>query len=110
LITCVVASFATEKAAKKIQLSEEDDSLSIPEKELILKEHILLPIANLMNFDKLLDFTLLIKDKKSENPITVLSVVPNDAESEKNIILTRQKLEAYKNQGAAAETKINTIA
>ena len=110
LITCVVASFATEKAAKNIQISEEDNSLSKPGKELILKEHILLPIANLMNFDKLLDFTLLIKDKKSENPITVLSVVPNDAESEKNIILTRQKLEAYKNQGAAAETEINTIA
>jgi hypothetical protein len=110
LITCVVASFATEKAAKKIQISEDDDSLSQQGKGLILKEHILLPIANLMNFNKLLDFTLLIKDKKSDNPITILSVVPNDAESEKNIILTRQKLEAYKNHGAAAEIKINTIA
>ncbi|HRX12623.1 MAG TPA: cation:proton antiporter, partial [Draconibacterium sp.] len=108
LITCVVASFATEKAAKKIQISGDDDSISKPGKELVTSEHILLPIANLMNFDKLLDFTLLIKDKKSENPITILSVVPNDAESEKNIISTRKKLEAYKNQGAAAEIKINT--
>ena len=110
LITCVVASFATEKSAKKIQISEEEDSNLKSGKEFILKEHILLPIANLRNFDKLLDFTLLIKDKKSENPITVLSVVPNDDESEKNIILTRQKLEAYKNHGAASEIRINTIA
>ncbi len=109
LITCVVASFATEKAAKKIQISGDGDIILKPEKDLITSEHILLPIANLMNFDKLLNFTLLIKDKKSENPITILSVVPNDAESEKNIISTRKKLEAYEKQGAAAEIKIKTL-
>jgi hypothetical protein len=62
-----------------------------------------------MNIDKLLDFTLLMKDKKSINPVTVLSVVPNNAESEINIITTRKKLEEYEKQGAASEVKINTI-
>lgn len=109
LTTCLVASFATERAAKKIQISGEMDSLSKPEKELITNEHILLPIANLKNINRLLDFTLLIKDKKSVNPITVLSVVPNDAESEINIISTRKKLEAYEKHGAAAEIKINPM-
>jgi Kef-type K+ transport system membrane component KefB len=109
LITCLIASFATERAAKKIQLSGEMDSLSKPEKEAINNEHILLPIANLKNINKLLDFTLLIKEKKSLNPITVLSVVPNDAESEKNIVSTRKKLEAYEKHGAAAEIKINPV-
>ncbi|GAB1451711.1 cation:proton antiporter [Draconibacterium sp.] len=109
LITCLVASFATERAAKKIQISGEMDSLSKPEKELITNEHILLPIANLKNINRLLDFTLLIKDKKSVNPITVLSVVPNDAASEINIISTRRKLEAYEKHGAAAEIKINPM-
>jgi Kef-type K+ transport system membrane component KefB len=109
LITCVVASFATEKAAKKIITIENGSSLTNTEKHLFYSERILLPIANLMNIDKLLDFTLLIKDKKSVNPITVLSVVPNNAESEINIITTRKKLEEYEKQGAAAEVKINTI-
>ena len=43
------------------------------------------------------------------SPVTVLSVVPNDSHSEINIITTRKKLEEYEKQGAATETKINTI-
>ncbi len=109
LITCVVASFVTEKAAKKIVDIENKTALTNTDKHLFYSERILLPIANLMNIDKLLEFTLLIKDKKSVNPITVLSVVPNDAESEINIINTRKKLEEYEKHGAAAEIKINTI-
>ncbi len=110
LITCVVASFATEKAGKKIQIAEKTGSTTNTKKDFTGSEHILLPIANLMNIDKLLDFTLLIKDKKSDNAITVLSVVPNDSHSEINILSTRKKLEEYEKQGAAAEIKINTIA
>jgi hypothetical protein len=109
LITCVVASFATEKAAKKILLTEKNTELSETEKGLFYSEHILLPIANLMNIEKLLEFTLLIKDKKSANPVTVLSVVPNNAEAELNIISARKKLEELKKEGAAAEINVSTI-
>lgn len=110
LITCVVASIATENAAKKILVTEKSTVLSNTEKDLFYSEHILLPIANLMNIEKLLEFTLLIKDKKSINPVTVLSVVPNNAEAEINIVSARKKLEEYKKEGAASEIKINTIA
>lgn len=110
LITCVVASIATENAAKKILVTEKSTVLSNTEKDIFYSEHILLPIANLMNIEKLLEFTLLIKDKKSINPVTVLSVVPNNSEAEMNIISARKKLEEYKKQGAASEIKINTIA
>ena len=109
LITCVVASFATEKAAKKIKIVEKSTELTNSEKQLLYSERILLPIANISNFNKLLEFTLLIKDKNSLSPVTVLSVVPNDSHSEINIITTRKKLEEYEKQGAATETKINTI-
>jgi Kef-type K+ transport system membrane component KefB len=110
LVTCVVASIATERAAKKIVYNEKQNIISPSEKNMFYNEHILLPIANLMNIEKLLEFTLLIKDKKSVNPVTVLSVVPNNAEAEINIISARKKLEEYKKHGAAAEIKINTIA
>jgi Kef-type K+ transport system membrane component KefB len=110
LITCVVASLATENAAKKILVTDKSIVMSNTEKDMFYNEHILLPIANLMNIEKLLEFILLIKDKKSVNPVTVLSVVPNNAEAEMNIISARKKLEEYKKQGAASEIKINTIA
>jgi hypothetical protein len=110
LVTCVVASIATERAAKKIVIREKLNIVSTSEKKQFYMEHILLPIANLGNIEKLLEFTLLIKDRKSVNPVTVLSVVPNNAEAEINIVSARKRLEEYKKHGAATEIKINTIA
>jgi len=110
LVTCIVASFATEKASKQILLSEESNDLSNKEVHFFNTENILLPIANLMNIEKLLEFTLLIKEKKSPNPLTILSVVPNNAEAELNIVSARNKLEKFKIQGAASEVLIKTIA
>jgi len=110
LITCFVASVATEKAAKKILLNEKNTELSGLETNMLKNENILVPIANLMNIEKLLEFSLLIKDKKSVNPVTILTVVPNNAEAELNIISARKKLETYKKHGAASEIRVKTIA
>lgn len=110
LISCLVASLATEKASKKILLTEKNTELTDSKFNLLTYEHILLPIANLMNIEKLLEFTLLIKDKKSASPVTILTVVPNNAEAELNIISARKKLQEFKKHGAASEIKVNTIA
>ena len=110
LISCLVASVATEKASKKILLAEKSSELSVSESNLLNDEHILLPIVNLINIEKLLEFTLLIKDKKSANPVIILTVVPNNAEAELNIITAREKLKEFKKHGAASEIKVNTIA
>jgi len=110
LFTCIVASFATERAAKKILVQEDDSANPIQHKKLSGSEHILLPISNLSGMNKLLDFAFLIKNKKSVNPVTVLSVVPNDEMAEVNIMSTREKLEEYVKLGAASETPVNAIA
>src|SRR5690606_42005970 len=81
LITCVVASFAAEKASKKIALSEQDNlSLEQLKSQSVNNEQILIPVSHLNLAKTLLDFALLIKDKNSVNPITLLSVVPNNNE------------------------------
>jgi Kef-type K+ transport system membrane component KefB len=110
LISCLIASFATEKASRKILLTEKNSESSGSGINLLNNEQILLPIANLMNIEKLLEFTLLIKDKKSANPVTILTVVPNNAEAELNIISAREKLNEFNKHGAASEIKVNTIA
>jgi len=111
LITCVVASFVTEKAAKKIVIFSKDDSYShIDSKNNNGSEHILLPLANISNFDKLLEFALLIKDKKSTSPISILSVVPNNENAEINIINAKSKLQDFVKQAAAFEIHVNVIA
>src|SRR5690606_27079745 len=45
LITCIVASFVTEKAAKKIIIETEDDSADLIKVGGTHEEHVLLPIA-----------------------------------------------------------------
>jgi Kef-type K+ transport system membrane component KefB len=109
LITCIVASFSTENAARKILLTNHDDEMLSAKNHLLTNEHILLPIANLSNIEKLVDFALLIKDKKSASPVSILTVVPNNEEAELNLITARKKLDEYIRQGAAAETMISTI-
>lgn len=110
LITCVVASFAAEKAAKKIALTEEKDlSVENLKGRAEKSEQIILPISDLNAVEGLLDFALIIKDKNSDNPISLLSVVPNDSESEVNLLKYKKELEKYVDQGSAAEAKVNTI-
>ncbi len=110
LITCIVASLVTERAAKKIVLNDESGDTLPSNTYGYTDEHLLLPITNIEDVEKLLEFALLIKDRKSPNPISILSVVPNDEEAELNIIKSRNKLEEYAKQASAAETKINVIA
>jgi nucleotide-binding universal stress UspA family protein len=110
LITAIVASFATEQAAKRMVVSGEMDQLDSATLAVMKNEHILLPIANVAAMDKLLEFVVLIKDKKSVHPVSVLSVVPNNNEAEINMLKSKQKLEEYVKQASAAEIKTNVIA
>lgn len=109
LITCIVASFATEKAAKKIIVETEDETIDLTKVNGAGNEHILLPIANIKNIEKLLELSIFIKDKKSSNPISILSVVSNNDEAENNILKTRNKLEEFVKQASASETKVDII-
>ncbi len=109
LITCLVASFATENAAKKLVVEE---TAGTPvEREISLdKEHILLPIEEPEIIESMLELAILFKDKKSPHPITVLSVVPNNKEAEINLTIARKKLEKSYQIAAATDTNLNVIA
>jgi Kef-type K+ transport system membrane component KefB len=109
LVTCIVASFATEKAAKKIVIESEDDTSGFINGNNVQSEHILLPIANVANIEKLLELASFIKDRKSANPVSILSVVSNNDESEINILKARSKLEEFVRQASASETNVNII-
>ncbi|MFA5298559.1 MAG: cation:proton antiporter [Lutibacter sp.] len=109
LITCIVATFVTEKAAKKIVVEMDEDLSDFKTENSFRNEHILLPIANIESIEKLLEFSIFIKDKKSANPVSILSVVSNDQEAEINILKARKKLEEFVKQASASETKVNII-
>ena len=110
LFTCIISSFATEKAARKMVIETEDNE-SGPKASLRPgDEHILLPIANIANIEKLLEFSIFIKNKKSPHPVSILSVVSNDEEAETNILKARKKLETFVKQASDSETRMNVMA
>lgn len=109
LISCIVASFATEKAAKKIVIESDDNTDELLKSNGVNGENILLPIANISNIEKLLEFAIFIKDKKSKNPVSILSVVSNNEDAEINILKARNKLEGFIKQASASETEVNII-
>ncbi|MEX2513167.1 MAG: cation:proton antiporter [Cyclobacteriaceae bacterium] len=109
LITCVVSSFVTEAAAKKLLTDAENDNSEFLKYQSEKKENILLPFANIENIEKLLEFSIFIKDKNSNIPISILSVVSNNREAEINLLKARKKLEGFVNQAAAFDTEVNIL-
>jgi Kef-type K+ transport system membrane component KefB len=87
LITCVIASFATEKASRRIVAAEE---ISAP--QVANTENILIPIADFNNMESMLDLAVLFTDKGSPQPINLLSVVPDSNNAQENLLIARKKL------------------
>lgn len=111
LITSIVATLATENAAKKMLTeTREINPEEVKNSESYKMETILLPLANIVNLDKLLEFSVLIKDKSSENPVSILSVVPNDEQAEINIAQAKTRLEDFVKQASATETEVDVTA
>jgi Kef-type K+ transport system membrane component KefB len=111
LVTSIVATLATENAAKKmVAEAEEVNPDEIRKSENYKMETILLPLANITNLEKLLEFSILIKDKSSQNPVSILSVVPNDEQAELNIAQAKTRLEDFVKQASATETPVNVTA
>ncbi|WP_439482358.1 cation:proton antiporter [Cyclobacterium plantarum] len=109
LITCLVSSLVTERAARKLIIATENDNSDLLKLQIEKQETLLLPFANVENIEKLLEFTIFIKDKKSLKPISILSVVSNNEEAESNLLKARKKLEDFVTQAAAFDTEVNII-
>lgn len=108
LITCIISSLATQRAAKQLVL-EEEESITLGAFGNYAQEKILVAIANPANIGYLVDLALLIKDPKSPNPVSLMGVVPNNVEAEKNIIKFRQKLQESVIDASAAEMNVDII-
>lgn len=107
LVTCIIASFATESAAKMI-IRNSDDELQLTSSATY--EHILIPLANLVNIEKVLDFAVLIKDKNSINPLSILTVVNNTDEAEKTFVKAKEGLERFLKETTGSDTKATIMA
>ncbi len=107
LVTCLVASFITENAAKKI-LIEEDES----KEHSIMPQHeqkILVPISNPNTMERLIDLAIAIKFPKNRFPIVSLSVVDDDHKASTKLIEAKKMLEKAIIHAAAIDQKVEIV-
>ncbi|HHE07914.1 MAG TPA: cation:proton antiporter, partial [Chlorobaculum parvum] len=110
LITCIVGSMVTEKAAKQIAVDETQNTPEDENSEESFSEQILLPIAGGLPSERVLEFAEFIREKRSPRPLILLSVVPNDHEAELNMKKAKKELEPMVNYAASFDTKLDIVA
>ena len=81
LVTCVVSSFITERAARKIAMCE----AHLEEERTVEAERILIPIANPDTIEYLMNLSLLIRDTKQKDNLLALNVI-NDNNTQDYLI------------------------
>jgi Kef-type K+ transport system membrane component KefB len=105
LVTCLVGSFVTENAGRRLAIIEMDNQ---PE-AAIAAERVLIPIANPSKMEAMLDFAVMIKDPLANTPIYPLAVVQDDEEAKARMTQTNRMMEAVIAHAAATESKVQVV-
>lgn len=105
LISCLVSSFVSEKAARKIAILEKDVTKRTGDKI----ERILIPVSNPENIQRLIDFALLIKDQKSTEAIYPLSIVEDAEDADEKLNIVRKVIEGAVEQISSSDKKVEVL-
>lgn len=91
LISCLVSSFVTEKAARNIALNQNTNT-DKPDQH---HERFLIPISNPENVQRLMELTYLLKSKDSKEPIYPLSVIEDTPKANQILQILRKSIDQY---------------
>ena len=106
LFTCIISSFATERAARKMAVKEDFEGMS--EKRLE-EENILISVANPETLENLMGAALIMKDPKRKDGLTALSVINDNATSDSRQAQGKRLLEQTAKIAAAVDITVNTV-
>lgn len=105
LITCLVGSFVTENAGRRLAILEAEGKPEVDDQP----ERILVPVSNPDRIEALLDFAVMIKDSNAPTPIYPLAVVQDNEEAKEKIHLTNKMLEKAVIHAAATESAVQVV-
>ena len=106
LVTCVVSSFITEYAAKRIVM---DRAVEVVSEKIQKKEKFLIPLANPRTLEQLVGFSLLLRDKKDKDSLVALNVINDDNDSLKQELQGKHSLERAAQIMTEADVEPKTV-
>ena len=107
LFTCIISSFATERAARKLAMHEAQLDTENSKKET--PEKILIPVANPDTIDDLINLSLLIRDSKQKNNLLALNVINDNSSSERLELCGKRNLERAAMIAASADVPLSQV-
>lgn len=105
LITCLVASFVTGSAGRKLAVAAANE----PSVQREDPERILVPVSNPQRIEALLDFAVMIKDPGAATPLYPLAVVQDDNKAKDQIHHTSRMMEKAVVHAAATESAVQVV-
>jgi Kef-type K+ transport system membrane component KefB len=105
LITCMVSSFVTERAAREIAITEKETYKKVIDRT----ERILIPVSNPENIARLIDLALIIKDDKSHEPIYPLSIVEENEDADERINIVKKVIDSVVEQISSGDKKVQVL-
>ena len=106
LVTCIVGSFATERASRRMALEEAVPGGEPKDSE---RERILISIANPETVDHLMGLSLLIRDPKLTDEMVALSVIEENATSSGKEHHDRMQLQHAARIASAADVELKQV-
>ncbi|NIG53489.1 cation:proton antiporter [Chitinophaga sp. Cy-1792] len=105
LCTCLVGSFVTENAGRKLAIQEASEKPELPDQP----ERILIPVANPERIESLLDFAVMIKDPHAATPIYPLAIVQDNPAAKESIHASNKMMEKAVIHAAATESQLQVV-
>ncbi|GAO31505.1 Na+/H+ antiporter [Geofilum rubicundum JCM 15548] len=103
LVTCTIASFATQRGAQSIALS--DESHTTPSDN---PERILIPISNPNTLDEIINISTILKSKSNTDGLIALSVVPTGHSGSDTGLQAKKLLDKALVAASAVDLKLKT--
>ncbi len=105
LVTCVVSSFMTEHAAKRIVM----DDAEVNEGKGNEKERFLIPMANPLTLESLMQLALVLRNEKQCDNLIALNVINDSNDSERLEMKGKRCLERAGQMAASANISLKTV-
>ncbi|MBX3254222.1 MAG: cation:proton antiporter [Chitinophagaceae bacterium] len=105
LITCMIGSFVTANAGKKLAIVE---SNRIPD-VVNIQERIMIPVNEPETTDMLLDFAVMINPSQQKSSVYMLTVMQDEDGLKEKVVLNNKNMQSAVKYGAETGTKVQVV-